>query len=88
MPLEASATNMVHVYGKEWRLARPDDTEDKVKSMNIEFEIIGDDRNGFHLCMTAEECNTYDVWFSNIDEAIASALESHAVPVDSWSRAK
>ena len=85
MEMKTIIQHYVYVYGdKEWRLDDPDDQNDKIKLLNIELGIIGDVDSGYHLCMTAEGCNTYDLWFETVDNAVAAALEDYNVPADGW----
>ncbi|MCU7797068.1 MAG: hypothetical protein KZQ75_08060 [Candidatus Thiodiazotropha sp. (ex Myrtea spinifera)] len=55
-------------------------------SCEIELEIQGSRRNGYHLVMSPEGFFTADYWYQTKDEAIDSALELFGVSEIQWEK--
>ncbi len=85
--LSIRTTVKARVWGTHdaWRLCPFRSPEEPSQDCEVELEIQGDDRSGYHLVMSPSGFFTADNWYETKQEALDTAHRVFGVGPDEWS---
>jgi hypothetical protein len=67
-----------------WSLALRRGFEGDGRECEIELEIQGDEKNGYHLIMSPAGFFTADEWYQSKEQALAAASELFGISPNKW----
>ena len=70
-----------------WKIAQPGDPP-PIKDRVVRLEIIGDDKDGYHLCQSPEGCFTADTHHATVADAMETAERLFNVPASAWKKTR
>lgn len=82
------AQTKTEIYGTKnsWSLSPHQGYSIDSTLCNIDLEIQGDDKNGYHLVMSPEGFFTADHWYQTLEEALNNANELFNVDKNEWKK--
>ena len=86
--LSTTTTTRARVWGTKnaWSLSPFRTADEPNQECDVELEIQGDDRDGYHLVMSPHGFFTADSWHQTKQDALDTASELFGVLPDAWSR--
>lgn len=84
-PIFAKARVQVWGTSDSWSLAPHAGSEQQGKLCDVELEIQGNDKDGYHLVMTPAGFFAADSWHESQEAAQASAAELFGTKPSDWS---
>ena len=86
--LSITTTTKARVWGTKnaWSLSPLRIADEPNHECEVQLEIQGDDRNGYHLVMSPNGFFTADSWHQTIQDALDTARELFGVITDDWSK--
>jgi hypothetical protein len=88
MTLVAHAKSRVWGTRNSWSLAPHRSFEGDGCECEVDLEIQGDEKNGYHLVMAPAGFFTADRWYETQDNALAAASELFGVGPENWATKK
>lgn len=82
------ARTVARVWGSKnaWSLAAPKGREATSRECDVEVEIQGDERNGFHLVMRPQGFFTADTHSPTLEDVLSQARELFGLEEGDWSK--
>lgn len=85
MTLIAHTTARIYGTANSWSLAAQRGHTSEGHECEVDLEIQGDEKHGFHLVISPAGFFTADSWYESKDSALAAAFELLGVTREKWS---
>ncbi len=80
------ASTKVRIWGSKnaWSLSEDSGYSGSGVECDVELEIIGDDKNGYHFIMVPEDFFTADTWHETLREALEEGRDVFGIDFSEW----